>query len=88
MYQGSTSFVDQLRQTFHSDPVNMRVILPCGSHAVVRAVSEFDGPPVYRVQKCNSKGRYLPMNGARSWFSVDELSLFYWSASISPEWYK
>jgi hypothetical protein len=88
MKQNSTSFLDQLRRDFHTNPLNMRVILPCGSHAVVRAVSEFDGPPVYRVQKCNPRGRYLPMNGARSWFSVDELSLFYWSASIALEWHK
>ncbi len=79
----SISFLDQLRRDFHTNPVNMRVILPCGSHAVIRAVSESDGPPVYRVQKCNRKGCYLPMNGAPSWYSVDELSLFYWEASIN-----
>jgi hypothetical protein len=79
----STSFLDQLRRDFHINPVNMRVILPCGSHAVIRAVSEFDGPPAYRVQKCDRRGRYLPMNGAPSWYSVDELSLFYWEASIN-----
>lgn len=79
----STALPRDLVEEFHNKPIRKRVVLPDGSHAVVTKVSEFGGPKAYKVQKCTPRGRFIPMHGAPSWYSEDELSLFYRSASIN-----
>ncbi len=82
MYQGSTSFVDELRNEFLSNPINMRVVLPDGSLAVVRRVIETDTGKLYRVQGVHQNGRFRALEGISCWYSADELRLFYFTASI------
>jgi hypothetical protein len=86
MPKGSTSFIEQFRLDFQNNPVGSRVVLPDGSHAVVRACINFGDGPMYRVQKCTQRGRYIPMaSNVTRWYSICDLRLFYWSASVAPE---
>jgi hypothetical protein len=77
---GSTSFVDRLRADFHNNPINMRVVLPDGSLAVVKRVHETDGGRVYKVQGIHPNGRFRALQGVSCWYSADELQLHYYTA--------
>jgi hypothetical protein len=78
----STSYLDELRNEFLSDPVHTRVVLPDGSLAVVRCVLEVDEGRVYRVQGVHPNGRFRALESISCWFRADELRLFYYTASI------
>lgn len=83
----STSFVEQLRSEFTKAPVGFRVVLPDGSHAVVKECIDSPDGPVYRVQHCTSRGRYIAVPpGTPRHFTASHLKLFYWSATITPDW--
>jgi len=85
MNNGSTSFEARLRQSFQSNPVGSRVILPDGSLAVVRRVHDTDTGKVYKVQGIDLYGRFRALGGLSCWYSDDELRLPYWSASIAED---
>lgn len=79
----STSFVEQLRQDFHNNPIEFRVLLPDGSHAIVKDFLDIANTRAYRVQTCTPRGRYTPMGDTRRYYSDDELRLFYFSATVN-----
>jgi len=83
MNNGSTSFVERLRSKFLSNPVNMWVVLPDGSLAVVKSVSEANDGKLYKVAGIHPNGRFRALAGISCWYSADELRLRYWSASVS-----
>lgn len=82
----STSFEDRLRSQFHSNPVNMRVVLPDGSLAIVRRVECTASGKSYKVQGVGEDGKFRALVGVSCWYSADELRLPYWTASINPDW--
>lgn len=81
----STSFVDQLRQDFHNNPIQFRVLLPDGSHAIVRSFEDMFGLRLYKVQGCTPRGRYVAMADTRKYYLDSELKLFYFSATVNLE---
>jgi hypothetical protein len=82
----STPFLDQLRQDFHTNPINTRVCLPDGSLAVVRSFVDTGEGRAYRVQGVHRNGRFRALQSVSCWFRHDELRLIYYSASINSEW--
>lgn len=82
MSNGSTSFEARLRQTFQSNPIGSRVILPDGSLAVVKRVHDTDTGKVYRVQGIHRNGRFRALDTLSCWYSDDELRLPYFTASV------
>jgi hypothetical protein len=82
----STSFLDQLRQDFHTNPINTRVCLPDGSLAVIRSFVDTDEGRAYRVQGIHRNGRFRALQSVSPWFRADELRMVYYSASINSEW--
>jgi hypothetical protein len=84
--QNSTPYLDQLRQDFHTNPINTRVCLPDGSLAVVRRFHDTSQGRVYRVQGIQRNGRFRTLGALSCWFRHDELRLVYYSASISSSW--
>jgi hypothetical protein len=78
----STPYLDQLRQDFHTNPVNTRVCLPDGSFAVVRSFVNTDEGRAYRVQGVHLNGRFRALESISPWFRADELRLIYYTASI------
>jgi hypothetical protein len=83
MKQNSTSYLDQLRQDFHTNPINARVCLPDGSLAVVRRCHDTRQGRVYRVQGIQHNGRFRTLGTVSCWFRHDELRLIYHSVSLN-----
>ena len=80
MNDGSTSYVAQLRQDFHSNPVGFRVELPDGSLAVVKAFQDDDGQRLHRVVGVTDRGRLCKLPpGVPRWYVARELKLVYYS---------
>jgi hypothetical protein len=79
----STSFVERLRAEFHSNPINMRVVLPDGSMAIVRRVQNGASGLLYKVQGVGQDGRFYALDGVSCWYSADELRLAYWTAEVA-----
>lgn len=82
----STSDVRELRAEFQANPTKTRVCLPDGTLAVVVAFHDTDQGRVYKVRGVHRDGRFRSLESISNWFAEDELRLFYYSASISPEW--
>lgn len=82
----STAVPRDLRAEFHKDPVNSRVCLPDGSLAVVRRYEDTPQGRIYKVQGVHLDGRFRKLDSISCWFAEAELRLFYYSASINPEW--
>ncbi len=82
MDQSITTFEGRLRETFQSNPVGARVILPDGSLAVVKRVHDTDTGKVYRVQGIHQNGRFRALDTLSCWYSDDELRLPYFTASV------
>jgi hypothetical protein len=78
----STSFEEQLRQEFQSNPINMRVVLPDGYLGIVRQVQSGASGLSYKVQGVDQNGRFRALPGISCWYSADELRLFYFTASV------
>lgn len=83
MNNGSTSFVARLRSRFHSNPVGIRVELPDGSLAVVKAFQDDDGQRLHRVVGVTDSGRSCKLPpGVPRWYPASELKLVYYSAFV------
>lgn len=82
MDKSSSSFVDRLRSEFAINPINMRVVLPDGSMAIVRRVDHGASGLVYKVQGVEQNGRFRALDGVSCWYSADELRLPYWAAWV------
>ena len=78
----SSSVVDRLRSEFASNPINMRVVLPDGSLAVVRCVVDGASGKSYKVQGIHQNGRFRALSGISCWYSEHELRLSYSVASV------
>jgi hypothetical protein len=78
----STSYIDQLRDDFHDDPIGSRVCLPDGSLAVVKSFVNTDEGRAYRVQGVHANGRFRALESISCWFAEAELRLIYYTASI------
>lgn len=70
---------------FHENPIGWRVVLPDGSLAVVRRFEEMPEGRRYRVQGVYLNMRFRKLQGP-SWFAEDDLRLFFYTASINPNW--
>jgi len=83
MHNDSSSYLAQLRQEFQTNPINMRVLLPDGSMAIVRRVQNGASGLLYKVQGVGQDGRFYALDGVSCWYSADELRLAYWSAEVA-----
>lgn len=85
MNNGSTSFVAQLRQNFHLNPVGSRVWLPDGSLAVVKAFHDEGEERLHRVVGITSSGRLCKLPpGVPHWYTDADLNLVYYTVSAGP----
>ncbi len=84
MNNGSTSSAARLRERFHSNPVGMRVVLPDGTDAMIKAVHDTKNGKEYEVRGVHPgpSGRFRSRGGARSRYSAAELELRYFTASV------
>lgn len=82
----STAVPRDFSVEFHQDPINSRVLLPDGTLAVVKAFQDTDQGRIYKVQGIHRNGRFRKLDSISCWFSANELRLFFYSASIHPDW--
>lgn len=80
----SSSYVERLRSRFHSNPVGMRVVLPDGTDAMIKAVYDTPRGKEYEVRGVHPgrAGRFRSRGGARSRYVAAELELRYFEASV------
>ncbi len=79
----STSYIDQLRDDFHDNPIGWRVCLPDNSFAVVSSFQDTDEGRSYCVRGVHLNGRFRALDYPSCWFPSNRLRLAFYSAQIA-----